>query len=117
MPKNQTAAFSQPPRQAALLTATSSNDATHSKLTLPADYAHDSCAIRADGREQTVLIWVPLVGETRTPIHLVAECALAAAESRSSSTNLDRAEETQGTDCPPRPARPRSAVTGTCNRT
>jgi hypothetical protein len=28
------------------------------------------------------------------PIHLVGECALAAAESRSSSTNLDRAGET-----------------------
>lgn len=54
--------------------------------------AHDSCAVRADGREQTVLVWVPLDGERRTTIHLVAECALAAAESRSSSTNLNRAE-------------------------
>jgi hypothetical protein len=54
--------------------------------------AHASCTVRADGREQTVLIWVPLAGERRTPIHLAAECALAAAESRSSSTNLNQGE-------------------------
>jgi hypothetical protein len=98
-------------------TATSSNDATAQTHPPCRLRARDSCAVRADGREQTVLVWVPLAGERRTPIHLVAECALAAGESRSSSTNLNQAGETQGTDCPRRPARPGSAVTGTRNRT
>jgi hypothetical protein len=53
---------------------------------------HAAPRLAAAGRRLlTSLTWVPLAGERKTPIHLVAERALAAAESRSSSTILDRA--------------------------